>query len=181
MPSLRANAAALGDCRNRVPSVTMRPADERGLRRCRAGFTCWSGARRYGLRSPLLLATIATTSPGPMPSGGENIYPAEVEAVLAQHPAVADVAVVARPDPTWGEGVHAVIIPATDSAATPEEIIAWCRERLAHFKCPKTAEFTSSLPRTTTGKVLKRELRAKLADQLVRAPQDGQAVQEVMP
>jgi acyl-CoA synthetase (AMP-forming)/AMP-acid ligase II len=112
---------------------------------------------------------------------GENIYPAEVEAVLARHPAVADVAVVARPDPTWGEGVHAVIIPAADSAATPEEIIAWCRERLAHFKCPKTAEFASSLPRTTTGKVLKRELRAKLADQLVRAPQDGQAVQEVMP
>jgi acyl-CoA synthetase (AMP-forming)/AMP-acid ligase II len=114
-------------------------------------------------------------------SGGENIYPAEVEAVLAQHPAVADVAVVARPDPTWGEAVHAVIIPAADSAATPEEIIAWCRERLAHFKCPKTAEFASSLPRTATGKVLKRELRAKLADQLVRAPQDGEAAQGATP
>jgi acyl-CoA synthetase (AMP-forming)/AMP-acid ligase II len=96
-------------------------------------------------------------------SGGENIYPAEVEAVLAEHPAVADVAVVGRPDPTWGEAVHAVIIPAAGSTAAPEEIITWCRERLAHFKCPKTAEFASSLPRTTTGKVLKRELRAQLA------------------
>ena len=114
-------------------------------------------------------------------SGGENIYPAEVEAVLAQHPAVADVAVVGRPDPTWGEAVHAVIIPAAGSASSPAEIIAWCRERLAHFKCPKTAEFASSLPRTTTGKVLKRELRAKLAGQLVGAPQPGQVAQEAMP
>ena len=94
-------------------------------------------------------------------SGGENIYPAEVEAVLARHPAVADVAVLGRPDPTWGEAVHAVIIPATPDASA-EEIIAWCREQLAHFKCPKSAEFVSTLPRTTTGKVLKRELRAQL-------------------
>jgi acyl-CoA synthetase (AMP-forming)/AMP-acid ligase II len=96
-------------------------------------------------------------------SGGENIYPAEVEAVLARHPAVAEAAVVGRPDPTWGEAVHAVIIPVDGSSASPEDIVAWCRDQLAHFKCPKTAEFTSSLPRTTTGKVLKRELRAQLA------------------
>src|SRR6516162_4247716 len=96
-------------------------------------------------------------------SGGENIYPAEVEAVLARHPAVAEAAVVGVPDPIWGEAVHAVIIPAPGSSATPEEIIAWCRDELAHFKCPKTAEFADSLPRTTTGKVLKRELRARLA------------------
>ena len=96
-------------------------------------------------------------------SGGENIYPAEVEAVLAEHPAVADVAVVGRPDPTWGEAVHAVIIPADGVAAEPGEIIDWSRERLAHFKCPKSAEFVTSLPRTTTGKVLKRELRQQLA------------------
>ena len=98
-------------------------------------------------------------------SGGENIYPAEVEAVLARHPAVADVAVFGRPDPTWGEAVHAVIIPAPGSAAAPEEIIAWCRDQLAHFKCPKSVEFASTLPRTTTGKVLKRELRTQLAGQ----------------
>jgi len=102
-------------------------------------------------------------------SGGENIYPAEVEAVLARHPAVADVAVLGRPDPTWGEAVHAVIIPAPGSAASAEEIIAWCRDQLAHFKCPKSAEFASTLPRTTTGKVLKRELRAELTSASQRA------------
>jgi len=96
-------------------------------------------------------------------SGGENIYPAEVEAVLARHPAVADVAVLGRPDPTWGEAVHAVIIPASGQTVPAGEIIAWCRDRLAHFKCPKSVEFTDALPRTTTGKVLKRELRAELA------------------
>jgi acyl-CoA synthetase (AMP-forming)/AMP-acid ligase II len=117
-------------------------------------------------------------------SGGENIYPAEVEAVLADHPAVAEVAVVGRPDPVWGEAVHAVIIPAAgagapgsgpasasaSASASAEEIISWSRERLAHFKCPKTVEFARSLPRTTTGKVLKRELRAQLA-----AARDGRA------
>ena len=83
--------------------------------------------------------------------------------MLAGHPAVAEVAVVGVPDPTWGEAVHAVIIPEAGSDASPEDIIAWCRDELAHFKCPKTAEFADSLPRTTTGKVLKRELQARLA------------------
>ena len=119
-------------------------------------------------------------------SGGENIYPAEVEAVLAQHPAVADVAVVGRPDPTWGEAVHAVIIPAPDAAASAAEISAWCRDRLAHFKCPKSIEFTDVLPRTTTGKVLKRELRTQLAaaQQVAAqqvAAQQVAAQQEVLP
>ena len=95
-------------------------------------------------------------------SGGENIYPAEVEAVLARHPAVAGVAVLGRPDPTWGEAVHAVIIPAAGEAAGAEEVITWCHDRLAGFKCPKSVEFTTSLPRTATGKVLKRELRAQV-------------------
>jgi long-chain acyl-CoA synthetase len=88
-------------------------------------------------------------------SGGENIYPAEVEAVLG------------RPDPTWGEAVHAVVIPAAGTDASAQEIIAWCRGELAHFKCPRSLEFAPDLPRTTTGKVLKRELRAQL---LARAP-----------
>ena len=101
-------------------------------------------------------------------SGGENIYPAEVEAVLARHPAVADVAVLGRPDPMWGEAVHAVIIPAAEApgqagAVSADEIISWCRDRLAHFKCPKSVEFAGSFPRTTTGKVLKRELREQLS------------------
>jgi acyl-CoA synthetase (AMP-forming)/AMP-acid ligase II len=95
-------------------------------------------------------------------SGGENIYPAEVEAVLAEHPAVADVAVVGRRNPAWGEAVHAVIILADGTTSSAVDIIDWCRDRLAHFKCPKTIEFTDVLPRTTTGKVLKRELRSRL-------------------
>ena len=115
-------------------------------------------------------------------SGGENIYPAEVEAVLAQHPDVADVAVVGRPDPTWGEAVHAVIIPAHGATASAAEILAWCRDRLAHFKCPKSIEFTGALPRTTTGKVLKRDLRAQLAAQQPAAqqlPAEQAAVEQV--
>jgi acyl-CoA synthetase (AMP-forming)/AMP-acid ligase II len=105
-------------------------------------------------------------------SGGENIYPAEVEAVLARHPAVADVAVLGRTDPVWGEAVHAVIIVADGvpglaraGAVSADEVISWCRDRLAHYKCPKSVQFTASFPRTTTGKVLKRELRAQLAEQ----------------
>ncbi len=105
-------------------------------------------------------------------SGGENIYPAEVEAVLARHPGVADVAVLGRPDPTWGEAVHAVIIPAPGPAVSPAEIVTWCRGQLAHFKCPRTVQFVSTLPRTTTGKVLKRELRAQLS---ARPPTTEQA------
>ncbi len=106
-------------------------------------------------------------------SGGENIYPAQVEAVLARHPGVADVAVLGRPDPTWGEAVHAVIIPVAGQAVSADEVIAWCRDQLAHFKCPKSVEFVSALPRTTTGKVLKRELRARF---LPHASQRGAAL-----
>ena len=94
-------------------------------------------------------------------SGGENIFPAEVEAVLARHPAVAEVAVIGRPDPVWGEAVHAVIRLAEGAQVSADDIAAFCRSRLAHFKCPNSVEFGGPLPRTTTGKVLKRELRTR--------------------
>jgi acyl-CoA synthetase (AMP-forming)/AMP-acid ligase II len=94
-------------------------------------------------------------------TGGENVFPAEVEAVLTRHPAVAEVAVIGRPDPVWGEAVHAVVRLAADAHASADDLIAFCRDRLAHFKCPKSVEFSGPLPRTTTGKVLKRELRAR--------------------
>jgi acyl-CoA synthetase (AMP-forming)/AMP-acid ligase II len=94
-------------------------------------------------------------------SGGENVFPAEVEAVLARHPAVAEVAVIGRPDPLWGETVHAVVRPAAGAQVSAQDLISFCRDRLAHFKCPKSVELSGPLPRTTTGKVLKRELRAR--------------------
>jgi len=93
-------------------------------------------------------------------SGGENISSIEVEKVLADHPAVAEAAIVAFPDAKWGEVPKAYVALKPDRAATAEELIAWCRERLAHFKCPKHVEF-GSLPRTATGKIRKNELRAR--------------------
>jgi long-chain acyl-CoA synthetase len=92
-------------------------------------------------------------------SGGENVYPAEVENVLLAHPGVADAAVIGVPSERWGETVKAIVVRAPGSTVTAEELIAWCRERLAHFKCPTSVDFTDVLPRNATGKVLKRELR----------------------
>src|ERR1035437_5465590 len=93
-------------------------------------------------------------------SGGENISSIEVEKTLADHPAVAEVAIVAVPDEKWGEVPKAFVGLKPNHSATAEELIAWCRERLAHFKCPKHIEF-GPLPRTATGKIRKNELRAK--------------------
>ena len=93
-------------------------------------------------------------------SGGENISSIEVEKVLADHPAVAEVAIVAAPDTKWGEVPKAYVGLKPGASATPEELMAWCRERLAHFKCPRQVEF-GLLPRTSTGKIRKNELRAR--------------------
>ncbi len=93
-------------------------------------------------------------------SGGENISSIEVEKVLAEHPAVLEAAVVAIPDDQWGEVPKAYIGLKPGSSATPEELIEFCRARLAHFKCPKVVQF-GLLPRTATGKVRKNELRAR--------------------
>ncbi|MDN3352972.1 long-chain-fatty-acid--CoA ligase [Actinomadura sp. DC4] len=90
-------------------------------------------------------------------SGGENIYPAEVENVLMSHPAVADCAVIGVPDQKWGETPKAVVV--REGETTEQELIDYCRERLAHFKCPSSVDFTEAIPRNPTGKVLKRQLR----------------------
>jgi fatty-acyl-CoA synthase len=92
-------------------------------------------------------------------SGGENVYPAEVENVLFDHPAVADGAVIGVPDDRWGETVKAVVVPKPGMEERPQEIIAFARERLAHYKCPTSVDFAESLPRNPSGKLLKRELR----------------------
>ena len=92
-------------------------------------------------------------------SGGENIYPAEVESALFGHPAVADVAVIGVPDERWGETVKAVVVKKKDAEVTPAELIGWARERIAGYKLPKSVDFIDALPRNPTGKILKRELR----------------------
>jgi long-chain acyl-CoA synthetase len=92
-------------------------------------------------------------------SGGENIYPAEVENVLMKHPGVADGAVFGVPDDRWGEAVKACVVLKPGADASGEAIIEWMRERLAHFKCPRSIDFVEAIPRNPSGKILKRVLR----------------------
>ncbi|HEY5316677.1 MAG TPA: AMP-binding protein, partial [Solirubrobacteraceae bacterium] len=92
-------------------------------------------------------------------TGGENVAPAEVEAVLLEHPAVADAAVHARPDEDWGERLIASVVLRPGAEATPEELRGHCAARLASFKVPKAIELTHALPRNPAGKLLRGELR----------------------
>jgi fatty-acyl-CoA synthase len=93
-------------------------------------------------------------------SGGENVYPAEVESALSDHPAIAEVAVIGVPDEKWGEAVKAVIVLRPDATLTEADLIAWSRQRIAGFKTPRSVNFVETLPRNASGKLLKRELRA---------------------
>ena len=97
-------------------------------------------------------------------SGGVNVYPAEVEAALRSHPAVRDAAVIGIPDERWGEAVHAVVVLQAAhvgcEAAMRDELVAWCRQQLASYKCPRSIAFSAALPLSAAGKVLKNQLRA---------------------
>jgi O-succinylbenzoic acid--CoA ligase len=92
-------------------------------------------------------------------TGGENVAPAEVEAVLEEHPQLAEAGVFGRPHPVWGEAVSARVVPSGEVAPTADELRAYCSERLAGYKVPKTFELAKRLPRTASGKLLRRELR----------------------
>ncbi len=96
-------------------------------------------------------------------SGGENVYPSEVENVLGAHPHVKEVAVIGVPDPKWGEQVHAVVVLHAGSGVVESELVAWCRDRIAGYKRPRSVAFVrdDEMPRTATGKILHRVLRAR--------------------
>jgi acyl-CoA synthetase (AMP-forming)/AMP-acid ligase II len=92
-------------------------------------------------------------------SGGENVYPGEVEQVLYEHPAVMEACVFGIPDEKWGESVTAAVAPKSGMKVTEDELIAHCRQRLARYKSPQKIVFFDSLPKSAMGKILRRELR----------------------
>jgi long-chain acyl-CoA synthetase len=94
-------------------------------------------------------------------SGGENVYSIEVEEAIAAHPAVLEVAIIGVPDDAWGERVHAVVVRRPGQTLEEAGLRAFCRERIAGYKCPRTIDFVDALPKSGPGKVLKRELRAR--------------------
>lgn len=94
-------------------------------------------------------------------SGGENISSLELEKTLAAHPAVYEAAVIPVPDPRWGEVPRALVVLKPDRQATEQELLEFCRARMAHYKCPRSVEFLDALPKTGTGKILKKDLRKK--------------------
>lgn len=93
-------------------------------------------------------------------SGGENVYPAEVENALFSHEAIADVAVIGVPDKRWGESVKAIVVLKPGNAASDIDIITHAKSKIAGYKVPKSIDFVDALPRNPSGKLLKRELRA---------------------
>jgi fatty-acyl-CoA synthase len=93
-------------------------------------------------------------------SGGENVYPAEVENAIFGHPAVAEVAVIGVPSDKWGEEVKACVVCKPGEELDPHELIAYTRERIAAFKAPKSVDIILEMPRNASGKILRRQLRA---------------------
>ena len=97
-------------------------------------------------------------------TGGENVFPVEVENILYRHPAIKEVAVIGVPDPYWIERVHALVVLKEDTQTTSEDIITFCRDHISHYKAPKSVEFVADLPKNPQGKILKKEIRKKYWD-----------------
>jgi len=104
-------------------------------------------------------------------SGGENISSIEVEKALSAHPSVYEVAVIPVPDEKWGESPKALVVPKPGTSVTAQELIEFCATRIARYKCPRSVEFLAALPKTGTGKILKRELREKYWGQSTIRPE----------
>ena len=122
----------------------------------RDGF-CWTGD--LGARDEQGYVRVVGRSKDVVISGGFNVYPIEVENVLSEHPAVAEVAVIGLPHEKWGEAVHAVVVARPGAAFTDSELTAFCADRIASYKTPKSIEFAETLPRTSVGKIDKVSLR----------------------
>ena len=101
-------------------------------------------------------------------TGGENVYSKEVEDVIASHPEVAEVAVVGKPHPEWGETVAALVVPKKDSSLALDDLNAFLAERLAKYKIPRMFRLVDALPHTPTGKVMKYQLRDQLKNERER-------------
>jgi long-chain acyl-CoA synthetase len=119
----------------------------------------WFHSGDIGIRDPDGSYRIVDRVKDMIIRGGYNVYPREVEEVLYAHPCVVEAAVIGVPDERLGEEVKAVIALGKDQNASAEEIVAWCKERLAAYKYPRHVEFVAALPKGPTGKILKRELR----------------------
>jgi acyl-CoA synthetase (AMP-forming)/AMP-acid ligase II len=127
----------------------------------RQGLTASLGAWPQGWAEMRSYIYIVDRKRDMIVSGGENIYPREIEEVLSQHPSVQEAAVIGIPDPYWVERVHAEVVLKEGVRATSEELIDLCKKRIARFKAPKSVAFVNSLPKTPSGKILKREVREK--------------------
>jgi fatty-acyl-CoA synthase len=121
----------------------------------------WLGTGDIGVADPDGYISIRDRTKDMIISGGENIYPAEVEDALYQHPAVAECAVIGVPDETWGEVGRAVVVLRDGVSVDPADLLEFLAGRIAKYKIPKSVVFAETLPRTASGKVVKNELRSR--------------------